>query len=346
MDNPTTGASQRSSKKSLVLKTNGIVDFAIQIINLAKGAQFYWFLSLVFTLYYSILCIITSYWKGSDHISVIHYHTYALFSILATYVLVLRQIYQYTPVVYLVSLIFKSLKTIFSKEKQSDINSQTNHAGMRFDGNSNGKIHKPNRDRNKDLNNILRNENVQYLLFAFFHWIFSSPYYGAINPSILYPYVIYAFFHFLNYSRQFIIPILPNISGPVKQRWARNATQFYQMFINRSRMLASNTEIMLTTFYIIPLIKITFRLLLGRFLNGNTQQIWIDFKNLFLFMVTINFLRMRYSVDEYTRTQIMQYDSTLNNILWSPNVPEALRQVLASLNHYIKLFINQFTLAI
>lgn len=339
MDKDTPSASQKSSS---VVKVNGFVDFALQIIKLAKGAQFYWFLSLVFTLYYSILCIVGSYVKGSDHVSVIHYYTYALSSIMITYLLVLRQLYRYTPFVYLISLIFKSLKTIFSR----DIDSRTNHAGMCYDNDSNRKLNKVNSIRNKELETFLKNENIHYLVFAFFHWIFSSPFYGDINPSVLYSYVIYAFFHILNYTKQFIIPFLPNISRPIKQKWIQNFTQFYQMFNNTSRMMASNTEIILTTFYIIPLLKIAFRLLFGRFLNGNIEHIWIDVKNIFLFLVTINFLRMRYSVDPYTRTQILQFDNTFNGILWNPNVPEALRQVLASLYSYIKLFISKVTLAI
>lgn len=332
---------------SLLSRTNTLVDFALQIFKLAKGAQFYWFLSLVSTLYFSVLCIISSYLKGSDHMVTSYYYTHALLSILLTYILVLRQVYQYTPFVYLLSLIYKSIKIIFSSsDKKKAEESQAFHAGMDPDGSSEDQVYKQRNKRNQDLNNMLRNENVQYLLFAFFHWVFSSPYYGAINPSVLYPYVIYAFFHTINYTKQFLIPIMPNITPLVKEKWCKNLNLFHQMFNNRSRMLASNTEIMLTMFYVIPLIKVFFRLVFGKYLNGSVQQIWIDFKTIFLFLVTINFLRMRHTVDQYTKTQIIQYDSTINNIVWNSNIPEVLRQVLASIKYFVAFFIDKFTLTI
>lgn len=332
----------RTKSTSVSWTRNSFVDFVIGVSKLAKGAQFYWFFSLICTIHFSCMCIISSYWNGSDHAATIHYYSYALGYIMTTYILVLRQVYHYTPFVYLLSLIYNSIKQLLSSKDRRKVEEQRFRAGMEQDVSSNRNSH----GRGKDLNNMLRNENVQYLLFAFLHWIFSSSYYGAINPSVLYPYTIYAIFHCVNYTRQHLIPILPNLTPLVKQTWCQNLGTFHQNFNNKSRMMASNTEIMLATFYVIPLFKIFFRLMIGRFLRSNPHQVWIDFKILFLFLVTINFLSLRNSVDQYTRAQISQYDVSINNILWNPIVPEALRQALVSIKYCISFVIDKLTLVV
>ena len=102
-------------------------------------------------------------------------------------------------------------------------------------------------------------------------------------------------------------------------------------------MVAANSEIFLVTYYITPLIKIVLRLISGRFWSaarGETTKFWFDFKSVILFFVTIIFLRARFLIDKYTRTQVQGYDANLLRVVASPMFPAPLRNTVLNFRQF------------
>ena len=346
-----------------------------QLRKLARGAQFYWYLALVTTIWYTGLCMFSSILRGTSHPTTIRHYSSALLAILVTYLIILRQTYKNKPPAYFIGQIWHLMEHLLgssgrassrnSKEQASERTAA--HPDQAFpkaaagagtgrvpDSNSSGSevntkpgsaatASSTKSTTSTTKTNILRDENVQYLLFAFFHWLFASPFFGPINPSTLYPFAIYAIFHASHYSQTSIIPYLPYVATATKQRWCAAIVHFHRLFNERSRMLASNTEVLLVTFYLGPFVKLFFRIALGRFWSaaaGGSAQFWYDFKTIVLCLVTIVFLRARFAVDAYTRTQIQSYDATLNRLVWHPMLPQQLRQLLMGLRKVIGDFVE------
>ncbi|ODQ47538.1 hypothetical protein PICMEDRAFT_71598 [Pichia membranifaciens NRRL Y-2026] len=342
-----------------------------QLRKLARGAQFYWYLALVTTIWYTGLCMFSSILRGTSHPTTIRHYSSALLAILVTYLIILRQTYKNKPPAYVIGQIWHLMEHLLgsrgssrsSKEQAShrtaahpDPGSPKTAAGAGTGGAS-GSSNPGSEVNTKPSSattaaatasttaktNILRDENVQYLLFAFFHWLFASPFFGPINPSTLYPFAIYAIFHASHYSQTSIIPYLPYVATTTKQRWCATIVHFHRLYNERSRMLASNTEVLLVTFYLGPFFKLFFRIALGRFWSaaaGGSAQFWYDFKTLVLCLVTIVFLRARFAVDAYTRTQIQSYDALINRFVWHPMLPQQLRQLLMGLRKVVGDFVE------
>lgn len=329
--------------------------FLVQIRKLAGGAQFYWYLTLVSTVWFTGRCMVSSVFRGTSHPATIRHYSAALLSILVTYLIILRQTYKNKPIAYFIGQTWHLIEHLLGGRggdaKKEDLRqtsstqaSGPDHTAAGTGTSAGSEVNKTaSQTKKKNATTILRDENVQYLLFAFFHWLFASPFFGPINPSTLYPFAIYAVFHASNYSQASIIPYLPYVAASTKQRWCSNIVHFHRLFNERSRMLASNTEVLLVTFYFGPFIKLFFRIALGRFWSasaGGSPQFWYDFKTIVLFLVTIVFLRARFAVDTYTRTQIQSYDATINRFVWNPMLPHQLRQVFMGLRKVVGDFVE------
>lgn len=343
MDN--TSNKQEKNGNSSISTYSSPQQLVYGIRRLATGAQFYWYLTLVSTLWFTFLCLLNSFIRGASSQVTIKYYSLSLSSILVTYLIILRQTYKNKPIAFIIGQLWQLVEHLFNRSGKStadssESGSDAGHSESKDGGNGKKKTHDKN-NSNQRSTNILRDENVLYLLFALFHWLFASPFFGAINPSILYSFSIYALFHASHYSQQFIIPLLPYVSSQKKEMWCANIRALHRNFNEKSRMLASNTEVLLIMFYLGPLFKIFFRVLLGRFWTasaGGSEQFWYDFKIVILFLVTVAFLRARYLVDDYTRAQINNYDAQINRLVWHPLLPDSVRQVLMGLRTVVGNF--------
>lgn len=325
---------KKASANASRISTTSPTEFLSGLKKLAKGAQFYWYLTLISTVWFGVLCVLTSFWRGSASPITIRYYSLALSSILTTYLLILRQTYKNRPISYFIGQIWHLIEHLFAKQHNDNAPSpsspkKNSSAGTNSSINKSSKSYPNSNPSTK--HNILRDENIQYLFFASSHWLFATPVFGAINPSILYSFTIYAFFHALTYTKNNIIPISPFVSIQTKNKLSAMLSQFNTNFHSRSTALAANTEVLLITFYLGPLIKLFFRIALGRFwyaAYGGTEQFWYDFKIIILFFVTVIFLRARYLMNDRTRARIDDYDLTINKLVWNPLIPQPLRQVL------------------
>ncbi|CAI8505003.1 unnamed protein product [Pichia kudriavzevii] len=333
---------QRSSSKSKLnsrtATTTSMSQSLTGLKRLASGAQFYWYLTLLSTLYSSILCILNSFIRGSNNEVTIGYYSMALSSILTTYLIIMRQTYKYKPLSVLIGQIWHLFQHLSTPNQSNRENQPTQGDTSSDSGTSAGTgVERHSQLNPKYSNNILRDENAQYLLFAFAHWLFASPSFGAINSSVLYSFTIYAFFHACHYTYTNIIPLVPNISKERKAQWTQVLQYIFRLNHERSRMVAANSEIFLVTYYITPLIKIVLRLISGRFWSaarGETTQFWFDFKSVILFFVTIIFLRARFLIDKYTRTQVQGYDANLLRVVASPMFPAPLRNTVLNFRQF------------
>lgn len=327
------------------------VDFLNHVKTLAQGAQFYWFLTLVSTVWFTFTCMIKSIFYGTSSSTTISSYKFALNSVLITYLIVLRQTYKNKPVTYIFNHIYQVFHFFFSTKDKQNFNNNTNSSSS--NGSSNNKSSNDNAGVNQvqqssthkstSKKKFLRDDNLQYLLFAVSHWLFATPYFGTVNPSILHPFGIYALFHATKYIQVSILPYLPYVSAAAKQKWNSNLNHFYRTFHERSKILASNFEVLLITFYITPLIKLFFRILMGRFwreMYGGLPQLRYDIKIVVLFIVTVTFLRARYALNPFTRTQVTNYDSQIKRIIWNPLIPNQLRQVFLGLRKLIGDFLE------
>lgn len=346
-------------KKSSTHPTPFSTSLLPHLRKLANGAQFYWYLTLVSTLWFTLRCIISSIFRGAGHPSTIRHFSSALLSILITYIIILRQTYKNKPFAYLIGQIWYLIERLLVRSNSDNNKNNSNGSSSTSNStnttnttnttttttNNTNSINPSNQNSSATIkSNILRDENVQYLLFAFFNWLFASPTFGSINPSTLYPFAIYAIFHASHYTQSNIIPYLPYLQPQQKQKWCSNIIHFHRVFNERSRMIASNTEILLITSYIGPFVKLFFKIVLGNFWSSNPASFWYDFKSIILFLVTIIFLRARYEVDDYTRTQVQSYDAAINRFVWNPLIPHPLRQALIGLRKVIGDFIQMVNL--
>lgn len=81
--------------------------FLAQISKLARTAQFYWYLSHVFAIFFMALCTIISVFKGNFNYSAIRYYQLSITSIIITYLIVIRQTYRAKPITFLFSQFFQ-----------------------------------------------------------------------------------------------------------------------------------------------------------------------------------------------------------------------------------------------
>lgn len=347
MPNNQSNVERKTSRNASKFATTSPTEFLSHLKQLAKGAQFYWYLTLISTVWFGILCVITSFWRGSVNPTTIKYYSLALSSILTTYLIILRQTYKNRPISYFIGQIWHLIEHLFAKQHGHNASSPSSPSSPKKNtsAGTNSFINKSSKSYPNSnpltKHNILRDENIQYLFFASSHWLFATPVFGAINPSILYSFTIYAFFHAITYTKNNIIPFLPFISTQKKNNICSALSQFNSNFHSKSTILAANTEILLITFYLGPLVKLFFRIGLGRFwysVYGGTEQFWYDFKIIVLFFVTVIFLRARYLMNDRTRARIDEYDLTINKLVWNPIIPQPLRQVLIGFRAVVSRF--------
>lgn len=81
--------------------------FLSQVAKLAKTAQFYWYLSHVFAIFFMALSTIISVFKGNITYSAIRYYQLSITSIIITYLIVIRQTYREKPITFLFSQFFR-----------------------------------------------------------------------------------------------------------------------------------------------------------------------------------------------------------------------------------------------
>ncbi|VEU23024.1 DEKNAAC104222 [Brettanomyces naardenensis] len=80
--------------------------FLPQLRRLAGTAQFYWFLSHVFAIFFMILATVTSIFKGNTNASAVRSFQLSITSIIITYLIVIRQTYKSKPITFIFSQLF------------------------------------------------------------------------------------------------------------------------------------------------------------------------------------------------------------------------------------------------
>lgn len=338
-------ATSARAKKTEVPISSSFSEFFNRLRTLAAGPQFYWYLTHVSTVSFTTLCIISSAIRGTSSSTTIYYYSLALSSILTTYLIILRQTYKHRSIAFFISQVWHLINHLLTSKQKRSADShaeyELNNPGLGAGDHPSSKNKSVRRSRRSpvDTSNILRDENFQYLLFAFAHWLLASPKFGAINASVLYSFAIYAFFHSSTYFQRNILPTLPLVSADSKNMWKQRISGFHRIFNERSKMLASNTEVLLVSFYIIPLVKLFFKLLTARFWRSQ-DEFWYDVKIINLFIVTVTFLRARYKVDSHIRRQIDSYDSFFLRTISNPFVPPWAKQSLLILRKATGIFVE------
>lgn len=159
-------------------------------------------------------------------------------------------------------------------------------------------------------NQLLKDENVQYLLFATV-LIMSSYVIGPLSGS-LYSYVIFSFFHSIAYFQTHILEALPislNAQAAINSR----ITFLTENYNQQALFFASAAEVMILSnfFWVIPgVLFLIFR---------NPLKTVVK---LLTFAASIVFVKLRYNDSQYTKAVVQQFDMRITTLLSHPAVPQ------------------------
>jgi hypothetical protein len=162
------------------------------------------------------------------------------------------------------------------------------------------------------VKNLSSNDNFQYLSLAAVWYLCSGV---KVISGGLYPFIIYSTFHTANYFKNHILPILPNVSPLVKDRYAGLISHFITQYNEQSLMAATNCEIFI-------LIQLT----LGSplVLYYLITNFWLAVVNVVVLVQYACFIKFRYRQSKHTK---MLFDGTvykLETVVNSGRVPSGL----------------------
>lgn len=166
--------------------------------------------------------------------------------------------------------------------------------------------------RKSAWNQLLKDENVQYLLFATV-LIMSSYVIGPLSGS-LYSYVIFSFFHSIAYFQTHILEAMPislNAQAAINSRITFLTANYNQQAL----FFASAAEVMIVSncFWVIPgILILIFR---------NPLQ---TFAKVVTFAASIVFVKLRYNDSHYTKAVVQQFDMRITTLLSHPAVPQSV----------------------
>lgn len=177
-----------------------------------------------------------------------------------------------------------------------------------------------------NVKTFLYNDNFQYLSLAV-TWYFVSNI--KIISGGLYPFFIFSSFHAMNYFKNFILPILPNLSSPVKDHYSKVINNLITTYNEQSLIAASNLEIFILVQLALGSPLIIFQIF---------KNFKLAFVNIFVLLQYITFIKLRYKQSKHTK---LLFDGTLykvESVINSGRVPA----VLANYYHQVKLQIIHF----
>lgn len=171
-----------------------------------------------------------------------------------------------------------------------------------------------------NIKSFINNDNFQYLSLAVTWYLVSNV---KVISGGLYPFFIFSAFHALNYFKNFILPILPSISSPVKDHYSKVINTLITTYNEQSLVAASNLEILILAQLALSSPLIVF-------------QIFKNFKlalvNIFVLLQYITFIKLRYRQSKHTK---LLFDGTLYKVeavINSGRIPP----VLANYYHQLK----------
>ncbi|ODV95023.1 hypothetical protein PACTADRAFT_50851 [Pachysolen tannophilus NRRL Y-2460] len=159
------------------------------------------------------------------------------------------------------------------------------------------------------LNSALLDDNLQYFGIAFFFLINSVCY-----PITIIPFLFFAVFHTLNYTRTCILPLLVDQENEESIKNSRinsisnSILNFTKNYNDKSMKLSSNVEIF--TFFWFLIKSIFFR-----------KNAWISL------VVYSIFIKLRFENSIYIRNIFKNYEVRFDGLISHPNVPPIVKKI-------------------
>lgn len=169
-------------------------------------------------------------------------------------------------------------------------------------------VHSPPKSRNA----LIRDENVQYFLFALVLWVVSFKIGTAAGTP--HSYLIFLVFHAASYFQTHLLEALP---VPISTQAAINAriAQFSSSYTQQGLFFAAASEVMMISNFLwqIP----------GFLLSIFRAPLFAVVQALTAIAVVV-FVKLRYNESQNTKTVVQQFDAKVTGILSYPVVPPQL----------------------
>ncbi|ODQ61245.1 hypothetical protein WICANDRAFT_29044, partial [Wickerhamomyces anomalus NRRL Y-366-8] len=176
---------------------------------------------------------------------------------------------------------------------------------------------------------FIYNDNFQYLSLAITWYLVSNV---KIISGGLYPFFIFSSFHALNYFKNFILPILPSVSSPVKDHYSKIINTLITTYNEQSLVAASNLEI-----FILVQLSLSSPLIIFQIF----RNFKLAFVNIFVLLQYVTFIKLRYKQSKHTK---LLFDGTLYKVeavINSGRIPPVLanyyHQLKSKATHFIGL---------
>lgn len=156
---------------------------------------------------------------------------------------------------------------------------------------------------------LIRDENVQYFLFAFVLWLVSFKI--GTSAGTPYSYVIFLVFHAASYFQTHLLEALP-ISLSAQAGINARISHFTSSYTQQGLFFAAASEVMMLTNFLwqIP------RILISIF----RDPVYVVVEVFTVAAVTV-FIKLRYNESQNTRTVVQQFDARATGLLSHPVVP-------------------------
>lgn len=166
--------------------------------------------------------------------------------------------------------------------------------------------------RKSAWNQLLKDENVQYLLFAAV-LAMSSYIVGPLTGS-LYSYVIFSFFHSVSYFRTNILDIMP-ISLKAQATLNSQITFLTSNYNQQALFFASAAEVTILSNFFWDIPRIFFLM----FRNPLRTVVKV-----MTFAASVVFVKLRYNDSQYTKRVVQELDMRITTFLSHPVVPQSI----------------------
>lgn len=166
--------------------------------------------------------------------------------------------------------------------------------------------------RKSTWNQLLKDENVQYLLFAAV--LAMSSYIVGPLTGALYSYVIFSFFHSVSYFRTNILDIMP-ISLNAQATLNSRITFLTSNYNQQALFFASAAEVTIISNFFWDIPRIFFLM----FRNPLRTVVKV-----MTFAASVVFVKLRYNDSQYTRSVVQQLDMRITMFLSHPVVPKSI----------------------
>lgn len=156
---------------------------------------------------------------------------------------------------------------------------------------------------------LIRDENVQYFLFAFVLWVVSFKI--GTSAGTPYSYVIFLVFHAASYFQNHLLEALP-VSLSTQAALNARISHFTSSYTQQGLFFAAASEVMMITNFLwqVP------RMLISIF----RDPVYLAVQVFTLAAVTV-FVKLRYNESPNTRLVVQQFDARATGLLSNPMVP-------------------------